>query len=480
MTLSYEQAYRLLADHGQEHVVRFWDVLDKEGRDHLLAQIGEIDFALTDRLIAQWVSSEPPPERFARIEPVRAIPPVDPARTDAREARDAGEEALRAGRVGLLLVAGGQGTRLGYHGPKGAYPIGPVTGKSLFAYHAEKIIHLQRRYGCVLPWYIMASEANAAQTLEFFHRHSFFGLHSRDVVFFRQRMVPCVDMSGKLMLEAPDRLAMNPNGHGGVIPAVVENGIAKNCRERGVDTLSYFQVDNWAVKPGDPFFIGYHVLRDGEMSSKVHRKDSPREAVGVHCLCDGEYRVIEYTALDLYPQLLETDANGAPRYYAGNPAIHILDLGFIERVYGDYVRFPWWRAHKRIPCLNDRGELVKPDQPNGYKFETFVFDALRFIRHEPIALEIYRQGEYTPIKQLEGPNSVRSARQSMSDYWGQWIEAAGYAVPRSPDGHVSIGIEVSPLFAYSKEEFGERAAGRSWQFDRDTAIEPDGEMRRPT
>ncbi|HOJ33036.1 MAG TPA: UTP--glucose-1-phosphate uridylyltransferase [Candidatus Hydrogenedentes bacterium] len=476
MALTFEEAYTRLAEHGQEHVLRFWEKLNEKERAILLQQIEEIDFHTTDHLIERWVLNEPETEHFNHIEPVPVIPPVDPSRPDAREAKDTGEEALRAGRVGLLLVAGGQGTRLGYEGPKGAFPIGPLTGKSLFAYHAEKIRNIQRRYDCILPWYIMVSEANAEATRAFFEQHQFFGLNPTDVTFFVQRMVPCVDERGKFMLEAPYRLARNPNGHGGVIPAVVENGISKDCLRRGVDTLSYFQVDNWTVQVADPYFIGYHLLRGGEMSSKVHRREGPREAVGVHCLCDGVYRVIEYSALDLYPQLLETTPDGMPVYYAGNSAIHILNVPFIERVYAAYRQFPWWRAHKKIPFLNETGELIKPDKPNGYKFETFVFDALRFIRHKPIALEIRRHGEYTPIKQLRGENSVEAARQAMSDYWGEWLEAAGWSVPRDDKGHVSVLIEISPLFAWSKDELVQKLQGKPDKITGNVSITSDGAL----
>ena len=468
-----------LEENGQEHVLRFVDSLDDESRARLFDQAGGVDFALMGRLIRQWVDQEREPESFDRIDPVRTIPIANARRHDAREAWNAGEEALRAGRVGLLLVAGGQGTRLGFEGPKGAYPIGPLSGRSLFSYHADKIHNLQRRYGCTLPWFIMVSSANAQATQHFFDENGCFGLDKRDVTFFTQRMVPCVDEEGKFILDAPDRLAMNPNGHGGSIPAVVENGILDECRRRGVDTLSYFQVDNWAVKAADPFFIGYHVLRDGEMSSKVHRKTEVREPVGVHCLCDGEYRVIEYTALDIYPQLLETNPDGTPRHYAGNPAIHILDTGFIQRVYQNYEDFPWWRAHKRIPFLDRDGRLVKPEKPNGYKFETFVFDALRFTRHEPIALEIQREGEYTPIKQAEGGNSVQAARRSMRRHWGNWLDEAGSPVPRDDAGEPAIEIEISPRFALSKEEFIERSRGRRWPVERDLAVGPDGEPTPP-
>ncbi|MBN2310472.1 MAG: UTP--glucose-1-phosphate uridylyltransferase [Candidatus Hydrogenedentes bacterium] len=472
-------ARRRLADNGQEHVFQFWNCLNDEGRTVLLGQIATIDFPLMNRLIDDWVRHEPAPETFRSIEPVPTIPIPDPARADAKAAWDAGEEALRAGRVGLLLVAGGQGTRLGFNGPKGAYPIGPITGKSLFAFHAEKIKGLQRRYGCVLPWYIMVSATNHAATEAFFRENGFFGLNEADIRFFEQRMVPCVDESGRFMLEGPGCLAMNPNGHGGTIPAVVENGIAQDARNRGVDTLSYFQVDNWAVQVGDPFFIGYHVQRKAEMSSKVHRKNSAREAVGVHCICDGEYRTIEYSELDIYPQLLETAEDGSLLHFAGNPAIHILDVGFIERVCSVYDRFPWHRAHKKIPCVDEAGALIKPATPNGYKFETFIFDALRFIEHEPVALEMNRVGHYTPIKQFDGANSVQAARAAMRAYWGGWLEAAGARVPRDASGAVTIDIEISPEFALWQGDFVKRAAGMAFPEDGAIAIAADGAFVAP-
>lgn len=265
MPVSEAKARQRLAEYDQEHVLRFWDTLDETGKKALLAQIDTVDFTLMDRLINQWVRKKPTPESFEHISPVPVIPKADLNRHDARDAWDAGEEALRRGRVGLFLVAGGQGSRLGFPGPKGAYPIGPVSQRSLFAFHAEKIHNIQRRYGCILPWYVMVSETNSAATRAFFRENDFFGLREADVAFVQQRMLPCVDDRGRFMLEALHRLAMNPDGHGGCLPAMVENGVIDDARNRGVDMLSYFQVDNWAVKVADPFFIGHHVLRNAEM-----------------------------------------------------------------------------------------------------------------------------------------------------------------------------------------------------------------------
>lgn len=470
-----ERSLRAMAEkYGQAHVFRFWDELDADGRERLLSDLAQVDFPLMERLAETWIRQSPEAETFTKIDPVPCIPLVDPARQDARRALAAGEDALRAGRVGMFLVAGGQGTRLGFDGPKGSYPIGGLTGKSLFQYHAEKILNLERRYGCTLPWYIMVSRSNGPATREYFEAHGYFGLGPENVYFITQHMVPCVDDAGKFMLEARDRLAMNPNGHGGCIQAMVEGGVLADARRRGIDTLSFFQVDNWAVKVADPYFIGYHLLSNAEMSSKNHRKHAPRESVGVHCICDGVYHVIEYSELDIYPQLLETDAQGNVVYYAGNPAIHILSVDFVQRVYDNFDRFPWHLAHKKIPYIDESGQVVSPAAPNGYKFETFVFDALRMTNHGPVALEIEPPGEYTPTKQFDGPNSVVEARASMTNFWAAWLDAAGQPVPRDAAGKAKHAIEISPLFALTRDEFVQKSSGRTWPVDGDLVIEADG------
>ncbi len=461
------------SEYKQDHVFRFWGQLNPAEREQLLHDLDEVDFPLMQRLIDKWVLNEPPAEHFSHIEPVPVIPFDDPG---GPEAWEAGETALRNGRVGLFLVAGGQGTRLGFPGPKGVYPVGPLTQKSFFHYHAEKILNLRRRYGCGLPWYIMVSQANSEATRAFFDEHGYFGLGRDSVQFIIQRMVPCVDTNARFMLETPCSLATNPNGHGGCIPAMVENGILDDARKRGIDILSFFQVDNWAAKVADPRFIGYHVLRNAEMSSKNHRKNHPREAVGVHCLCDGKYHVIEYSELDIYPQLLQTDANGNIICYAGNPAIHILSVDFVQRVYEHFEDFPWHRAFKKIPYINDKGERVNPEKPNGYKFETFVFDALQFIQHPPLGLEIPREGEYTPTKQYDGDNSVVAARHSMNSLWSKWLDAAGSPVSRQANGQSAITIEISPAFALDQNEFLEKSNGKTWPTNGDLAIDAHGHL----
>ncbi|MGC8737821.1 MAG: UDPGP type 1 family protein [Candidatus Hydrogenedens sp.] len=475
ITEEEKEIYQKTVEFGQEHVFQFWGQLNGEEKQYLLNQLKGINFQLMKNLAEKWIFSTPETEVFSQIEPVDVIPLREDTHPVERKTYEFGEEMLRKGKVGLFLVAGGQGTRLGFDGPKGTYPVGPITQKSLFQYHAEKIINLQNKYKCILPWYIMVSEGNEKPTISFFKEHKFFGLNPENVYFAVQPMVPCLNEQGKFMLETPYSLAMNPNGHGGTIPTIVEKGILKDAKNRGIEIISYFQVDNWAVKVADPRFIGYHTLNKAEMSSKIIRKNSLREPVGVHCLCDGVYRVIEYSELDIYPQLLEIDSAGNMKFFAGNPAMHIISLDFVEKVYQQLHCFPWHKAFKKIPYINEYGEFVKPTQPNGYKFETFIFDALRFTNHSPVAVEIQRQGEYTPIKQFDGDNSVISARKSMTQFWGTWLKKAGYAVESYLEQNNNFYIEISPIFSLTEKEFLKKQKDYKWEIpEQGIAINEDG------
>jgi UDP-N-acetylglucosamine/UDP-N-acetylgalactosamine diphosphorylase len=363
-------------------------------------------------------------ERGARgLEP----PPV--LRLDALEerarARAAGEALLAAGRVAALVVAGGQATRLGHPGPKGLFPIGPVSDRSLFELQAQKLRRLERRFACRIPWIVMTSAATDAATRTFFATHDAFGL---DVDFVRQREAPCVDFSGRPLFAAPGRLATAPDGHGGVLHALDASGRLERLAARGIRALAYHQVDNPLVRMADPLLLGALVTRGAEVASKVLRKARPDERLGTVGVEGGRIRVVEYTEL----AAAEAEARGADgslRLWAGAIGVHAFSLDFLRRVAprADAL-LPFHASPKPIPCIDAAGCPVAPREPNGYKLERFVFDLFPEAR-ALVMVEALREDEYAPVKNAGGRESPAAARRALDACARRWLSAAGWALP---------------------------------------------------
>jgi UDP-N-acetylglucosamine/UDP-N-acetylgalactosamine diphosphorylase len=446
-----------LARHGQGHLLRWWEGLGDDARARLVAEVAALDFDQLDAAVASLVrdggSASPSPERVEPIEVFR-LPQTDGERVARRHVAEVGAAALAAGEVAVLVVAGGSGTRLGFDGPKGTYPIGPVSAASLFQIHAEKVVALGRRYGRPVPMYVMTSPENHEATVRFFAEHGQFGLDR--VRFFIQGQMPAVDRkTGKVLLDKKGRIALSPDGHGGTLSALAAPGpdggpsCLEQMRERGVRTLFYFQVDNPLVEIADPAFLGLHRQADAEMSFKVIEKLAPDEKLGVVVRVDGAPQVIEYS--DLPPELAELrEPAGGLRYWAGSIAVHILERGFIERLVGG-LNLPFHRAVKKVPFIDEAGNRVEPSSPNAVKFERFIFDALPMADRWTL-VETDRAVEFEPLKNATGPDSPATVRQRMSDLHAGWLESAGATVPRRPDGSVPFGIEISPLFALDAAE----------------------------
>ena len=448
---------------GQGHIFRFWDRLTPADQAGLLEQAAQVDLGEIARLVATLVRTHAAPAAdFSQLRPAPSIALPENGGDPAvwARARARGEDALRAGRVACFTVAGGQGTRLGYDGPKGAYPVTPVRGHSLFQVFAEKILAAGRRYGPTPPWFIMTSPANHAATVAFFEEHRFFGLDRGRVHFFRQGQMPAVDFTGRLLLEAPGRLALSPDGHGGALRAMVRSGAVETMRREGVDLLSYFQVDNPLVRCVDAAFLGFHLEAGSEMSSKMAPKRSAGEKVGNFCLdASGRLVVIEYSDLPR-PLAEERLPMGDLRFRAGSIAIHILDREFVQRVGSGSdpsCRLPFHRADKKIPTLDADGLLLRPDSPNGVKFEMFVFDALPFARN-PVVIETDRAGDFSPVKNATGEDSPATCRDDQLRQFARWLRAAGASLPVDATGLPPFPFEISPLFGDDSASVAQRWA----------------------
>ena len=367
----------------------------------------------------------------------RGLEPAPVLRLDADDererARAAGEAWLAAGRVAALVVAGGQGTRLGHPGPKGTFPIGPVSERSLFELQAQKLRRLERRCGSRLPWIVMTSAATDAATRDFFAQHDGFGL---EVSFVQQREAPSVDFSGGPLLAAPGRLATSPDGHGGVLFALDEAGLLDELAERGIRALAYHQVDNPLARMADPVLVGLLETHGAEVASKVLPKSQPDEHLGTIGLREGRLHVVEYT--ELAPEEAQARApDGSLRLWAGAIGLHAFSLDFLRRVAprADEL-LPFHATPKPIPCLDAEGRPVAPREPNGYKLERFVFDLLPEAR-APVMVEALREDEYAPVKNARGSESPASARRALDACARRWLAAAGWQLPPA-----SVAIEL--------------------------------------
>src|SRR6516162_7197313 len=360
-----------LHEHGQEHVLAAWDRLNDDERRGLLSQLQALDLVQLRQLNDKRDQAIAVPSAD-RIAPV----PVIGKDADVAEARRLGSESLRRGEVAVLLVAGGQGSRLGFDHPKGMFPIGPVSNKPLFQLHVEKVLATSRRYSKTVPLLVMTSPATDAETKAFFEQHKYFGLPASDVHFFQQGVMPALDIAtGKLLMEAPGRLFTSPNGHGGTLTALADSGLLDRMRDRGIRQIFYFQVDNPLVKVADPIFLGHHLQANAEVSSKIVPKETPTDKVGNMVLIDGRCSIIEYS--DLPRELAEErDAAGKLRIWAGSPAIHYFAVDFLERVTRGNTRIPFHVARKKVPHIDERGNHVEPTKENALKFEMFIFDVL--------------------------------------------------------------------------------------------------------
>jgi UDP-N-acetylglucosamine/UDP-N-acetylgalactosamine diphosphorylase len=373
--------------------------------------------------------------------------------------RAAGEEALRRGEVAALVVAGGQGSRLGFEHPKGMYPVGPVSRKGLFQIHAEKVLALGRRYGKQPPLLVMTSPATDAETREFFAEKNYFGLPREEIFFFRQGTMPALDLAtGRLLFESPGRLFLSPDGHGGTLTALARSGLLERLQKRGIRHLFYFQVDNPLVKVADPIFLGRHLSARSEASSKIVPKQGPKDRLGNLILVEGRCTMIEYS--DLPDSLAhERDETGRLRLWVGSPAIHLFDLDFLARLTEGAGKLPFHIARKKVPHLDESGQVVEPDKENALKFERFIFDVLP-LAERWLVVETSHREEFAPLKNAEGADSPRTVEAALANLAADWMQRAGVEVPRTAGDEPAFALEVSPLFALDAGELAAKVDRR--------------------
>ncbi|GJJ09298.1 hypothetical protein Clacol_003520 [Clathrus columnatus] len=481
----------------QGHVFTYWQTLSPSERNSLLSQLSSIDVERVNTIYKRAIESEKNAGAQADIEPlpkdkvesivVRKDPSVG---SKTQEWRSTGLKAIASNRVAVLLMAGGQGTRLGSSAPKGCYDIGLPSHKSLFQYQAERIKRLQtvaaqaegkKPDQVVVPWYVMTSGPTRPETQDFFEKNAYFGLDKANVVFFEQGTLPCLTLDGKIMLETVSRVAVAPDGNGGLYaalrqplsPSDPKRTVLTDLRSRKIEYIHAYCVDNCLVKVADPVFIGYNIHTGAECAAKVVPKSTPTESVGVIALKNGKYSVVEYSEISKEQAERRDSQTGDLTFRAANIANHFYTTSFLERVESFEDEMPFHIARKKIPYVptpnispnfsistspessasSTPPQTVKPSTPNGLKLELFVFDVFPFARKFSV-LEVSRSDEFSPLKNAPGTGAddPETSRRDLLKVQRGWLEDAGASFQGNPD------IEVSPLVSYSGEGL-ERSKG---------------------
>lgn len=400
-SMTYEQAKEKLDSFGQGHVLKYYEDLSEGERAVLLRQIAETDFSV----VASCRHREELAQK-GRISPLDAmeLPEIE---KNKKEFEQTGLEAIRAGKVGAVLLAGGMGTRLGSEDPKGMYNIGLTKDMYIFECLICNLLEVVEQAGQWITLFVMTSDKNHDATVRFLTEHAFFGYRADRVHFFCQEMAPAADYEGRVYLEAKNRISTSPNGNGGWYVSMKNTGMLEVVRQEGIEWLNVFAVDNVLQRIADPVFIGAVLRENAAVGAKVVRKNAPDEKVGVMCLEDGRPSIVEY--YELTQELMDAkNEKGEPAYNFGV----ILNYLFRESELQKYVekKLPLHVVEKKIPYLDEQGNLVKPKEPNGYKFESLVLDMIHQME-SCLPFEVVREKEFAPIKNKTGIDSVESARE---------------------------------------------------------------------
>lgn len=445
-----EDLLQTLEEYQQTHLLTWWSELEPAQQAELVKQIREINFAQIQRLYSPSSASseESPAEKAERATRPATVVRLADRESDSAELSKAtatGKQCLSEGKVGAILVAGGQGSRLGFPHPKGMYPVGPVRQTSLFQILVEQLRARAKQAGQPISYFIMTSDATHDDTVAYFQQNQNFGLADENLYFFKQGTMPAVDAeTGKILLESKHHIAVSPDGHGGMLAALKNSGMFDVMREQGIDTLYYHQVDNPTAIVCDPTFLGYHLQRNAEVSVKVVSKRSADEKMGVVCDVDQKTQIIEYS--DLPSHIAErTDEAGQLLHWAGSTAIHVFNRDFLEQIADNDDQFPFHRANKKVPHIDVSGSQITPEEPNAIKFERFIFDVLP-VADTVLVYEIDREREFNPLKNAEGQDSPATVHAALNRIAREWLTACGVEVPGD------CPVEISPLLALDEDD----------------------------
>ncbi|KAJ5175546.1 uncharacterized protein N7482_001423 [Penicillium canariense] len=459
----FQQLRNKYTEAGQGQVFAFVDELQTADKSRLFHQLSTFDVARINELADRALNPPKSEQTAVTVEPLpdvatASIIDSDPA--DVKTWYEAGLKQVAENNVAVVLMAGGQGTRLGSSAPKGCFDIGLLSEKPLFQLQAERIAKLQelanKAHGvqsATIPWYVMTSGPTRKPTEEFFAKNKYFGLSKDNIFIFEQGVLPCISNDGKIIMESKSKVAVAPDGNGGIYQAIVTSGVREDMRKRGIKHIHAYCVDNCLVKVADPVFIGFSASKNVDIATKVVRKRDAAESVGLIVQKNGKPDVVEYSEID--KETAEAKDPKQPdvlKFRAANIVNHYYSFQFFESIENWMHKLPHHVARKKIPFINpENGEAVKPDTPNGIKLEQFVFDVFPMTPLDKFAcIEVRREEEFSPLKNARGTgqDDPDTSRDDIMKQGQRWVEAAGGIVITEDD---KFGVEVSPLISYGGE-----------------------------
>lgn len=404
--LNFEAAEHLLAEYDQTHILKYYNELTDEKKAELLAQIELIDFSVLSSL----KDKESENSERGEFQPLGAVT-IDEIAARKEEFSKAGIDAIKSGKVAAVLLAGGQGTRLGFDKPKGTFNIG--VNKELFIFECliNNLMEVVNKSGEWVTLYVMTSEKNHNDTISFFKDKNYFGYNNEYVKFFIQDMAPSTDYNGKILMENKGSISMSPNGNGGWFSSMVRAGLLNEIKQNGIEWINVFAVDNVLQRIADPEFLGAILLSDCEAGGKVVSKADPDERVGVLCLEDGKPSIVEYYEMtDEMRTMRESD--GRLSYNYGVILNYFFNTDKLEKIV--HEKMPIHVVEKKIPYMDENCDIINPNEPNGYKFETLVLDMVH--KHDNcLSYEVVRNYEFAPVKNPTGVDSVETARELLKE-----------------------------------------------------------------
>lgn len=396
-----QETKKLLEKYEQTHLLAFYEQMDDQQKENFEKQLDTLDWGVFD-----CFDSDNTPEGKGKIEPIGAL-----SIADIEENRTAyvktGLEAVRTGKVGALLLAGGQGTRLGCSGPKGSFNIGVTKDLYIFEQLFRNTMDVVKQAGAWIPFFIMTSEKNHEETTSFLKKHNYFGYDPEYIFFFTQDMAPSMDYDKKLLMDTKEKLAFSPNGNGGWFTSFANAGLLKKAKEMGVEWLNCFAVDNVLQRIADPCFVGAVIEQGCVSGAKVVRKADPEERVGVLCLEDGKPSIVEYYEMT-HEMNYAKNEKGEYLYCFGVILNYLFRMDKLEEIMEK--RMPTHVVEKKIPYVDADGTAHAPEKPNGYKFETLILDMVHMMDN-CLAYEVDREREFAPVKNKEGVDSIDTARE---------------------------------------------------------------------